>query len=112
MFQRKISHGWKKVIKKSEHVRSLLTNLFVALRTKLTKFSQSPTVRRKSAGLGIRGKLFSDISDTFVKAALAGAIPRINAKELFSAFNEDEGSGVTKNKYIRASHIYKLFRFY
>lgn len=50
-------------------------------------------MRKKSAGLGIRGKLFSEISDTFVKAALAGNIPRITARELFNSFNPDEGAG-------------------
>lgn len=88
--------------------------LLLALRTKLTKFAQNSTVRRKSAGLGIRGKLFSEISDTFVKAALAGNIPRITAKELLLAFNEDEGSGMTKT-HIHTLNInfrYYLFRIY
>lgn len=65
----------------------------VALKMKLNKFTQNPTVRKKSAGLGIRGKLFSELSETFVKAALAGNIPRIAAKELYSSFNPDEGAG-------------------
>ncbi|KAG2212298.1 hypothetical protein INT47_001657 [Mucor saturninus] len=61
------------------------------LRNKLLKFAQNPTVRRKSAGLGIRGKLYSEISDTFVKAALAGTIPRINPKDLLTIYTEEEG---------------------
>lgn len=76
------------------------------------KFAQNPTVRRKSAGLGIRGKLFSEISDTFVKAALAGNIPRINPKDLFTTYNEDEGLGMTKKKGLNYNHnsdIYTIF---
>lgn len=68
------------------------------------KFAQNPTVRRKSAGLGIRGKLYSEISDTFVKAALAGTIPRINPKDLLTIYNEEEGPGVTTTEDI--IHIY------
>ncbi|CAO3632708.1 unnamed protein product [Mucor hiemalis] len=62
------------------------------LKARLYKFQQTTSVRKKSAGLGIRGKLFFEISDTFVKAALAGKIPRITAKELYNSFNPDEGT--------------------
>ncbi|GAA5798947.1 hypothetical protein HPULCUR_004356 [Helicostylum pulchrum] len=61
------------------------------LKAKLQKFGQNASVRRKSAGLGIRGKLFSEISDNFVKEALAGTIPRISASELLAIYNDDEG---------------------
>lgn len=63
------------------------------MKAKLQKFGQNASVRRKSAGLGIRGKLFSEISDNFVKEALAGTIPRISASELLAIYNDDEGPG-------------------
>lgn len=68
----------------------------LALKARLNKFQQTTSVRKKSAGLGIRGKLFFEISDTFVKAALAGKIPRITAKELYNSFNPDEGTGTNR----------------
>lgn len=68
------------------------------MKSKLQKFGQNASVRRKSAGLGIRGKLFSEISDNFVKEALAGTIPRISASELLAIYNDDEGTGKRERK--------------
>ncbi|KAI8885700.1 hypothetical protein K501DRAFT_322263 [Backusella circina FSU 941] len=61
------------------------------LKTRLLQFPRDPTVRRKASGLGIRGKLFTDISEDFSKAALAGAIPRCRTEEIYQIYNEDEG---------------------
>lgn len=72
----------------------------------MDKFAQNPVVRRKSAGLGIRGKLFSEISNTFVKAAYAGNIPRITAKELYASFNEEEGSEMIDRALLNAFYNY------
>ncbi|KAG1143552.1 hypothetical protein G6F37_003418 [Rhizopus arrhizus] len=62
------------------------------LKRKLGRFSKNIHVRRQASSLGIKSKLFKDISDSFVKAALAGQIPRCTAKELASGYTKEEGS--------------------
>ncbi|KAI7904750.1 P-loop containing nucleoside triphosphate hydrolase protein [Cokeromyces recurvatus] len=63
------------------------------LKIKLHTFTSNAEIKRKASGLGIRGGLFSRVSNAFVKAALEGKLPRINARTLYNSFNEDEGQG-------------------
>lgn len=66
---------------------------FLDLKQKLHQFSSNPEVRRKSKNLGLKGKLYLDLSASFTKAALEGNLPRLSAKQLLDAFNEDNGHG-------------------
>jgi ATP-dependent RNA helicase SUPV3L1/SUV3 len=69
--------------------------LVPALKSRLQQFPKNPTVRQKAGGLGVRGKLFTEISENFVKAALAGSIPRCRANEIYEIYNQEEGVGNT-----------------
>ncbi|KAI9355226.1 P-loop containing nucleoside triphosphate hydrolase protein [Pilaira anomala] len=61
-----------------------------SLKMRISKFKNNSLIRKKSAGLGIRGDLFTEISDKFVKAAIAGKVPRISGEELFAVYNDSD----------------------
>ncbi|KAI8136697.1 P-loop containing nucleoside triphosphate hydrolase protein [Fennellomyces sp. T-0311] len=61
------------------------------LKNRLRLFVSSAEVRRHAASVGIRGKLFQELSRRFVQLAMDGKVQGCNAKAVKEAYNSEEG---------------------
>ena len=68
----------------------------LVFKTRLKLFATSAEVRRRSVGVGIKGKLFSELSKKFVQTAQKNEIPECNWKTAKDAYNPEEGIGKKK----------------
>ncbi|KAG2217289.1 hypothetical protein INT45_005391, partial [Circinella minor] len=60
-------------------------------KTRLKLFATSAEVRRRSTNVGVKGKLFTELSKKFVQNAQKNQIPDCNWKEAKIAYNPEEG---------------------
>ncbi|KAI9253759.1 P-loop containing nucleoside triphosphate hydrolase protein [Phascolomyces articulosus] len=68
-------------------------------KSRLKMFATSAEVRRRSANVGIYGKLFNELSRTFVQRAQENKIPECNWRMAKDAYNPEEGV-ISIDKYL------------